>query len=122
MLGVWTVAAAHNPATTPWPAVTPTAGRVPWCSAHSWALPKNPYPSEPQVAPGTVGPAVKVREVIKLLEQDGWRLDRQSGSHRQYRHPSKAGTVTVAGNLGGELKPGTLASVLRQAGLRGQRP
>ncbi|TMK88398.1 MAG: type II toxin-antitoxin system HicA family toxin [Actinobacteria bacterium] len=65
---------------------------------------------------------MKVREVIRLLEQDGWRLDRQSGSHRQYRHPSKPGTVTLAGNLGSELKPGTLASVLRQAGLKGQRP
>ena len=65
---------------------------------------------------------MKVRELIRLLEQDGWRLDRQSGSHRQYRHPSKPGTVTLAGNLGSELKPGTLASVLRQAGLKGQRP
>jgi predicted RNA binding protein YcfA (HicA-like mRNA interferase family) len=64
---------------------------------------------------------VKVREVIRLLERDGWRLDRQSGSHRQYRHATKPGTVTVAGNLGSELKPGTLASVLRQAGLRGPR-
>ena len=64
---------------------------------------------------------MKVREVIRLLEVDGWRLDRQSGSHRQYRHPNKPGTVTVAGNLGSELKRGTLASVLRQAGLRGQQ-
>jgi predicted RNA binding protein YcfA (HicA-like mRNA interferase family) len=60
---------------------------------------------------------VKVREVIRLLEQDGWVLDRQKGSHRQYRHATKPGTVTVAGNLGGELKAGTLASVLRQARL-----
>jgi len=62
---------------------------------------------------------VKVRDVIKLLEDDGWRLDRQSGSHRQFRHPTKPGTVTVAGNLGAELKSGTLASVLRQASLKG---
>ena len=62
---------------------------------------------------------MKIREVVRLLEQDGWRLDRQSGSHRQYRHPTKPGTVTVAGNLGAELKPGTLGSVLRQAGLKG---
>jgi predicted RNA binding protein YcfA (HicA-like mRNA interferase family) len=64
---------------------------------------------------------MKVREVIRTLEQDGWRLDRQSGSHRQFRHPTKPGTVTVAGNLGAELKPGTLASVVRQAGLKGPK-
>jgi predicted RNA binding protein YcfA (HicA-like mRNA interferase family) len=64
---------------------------------------------------------MKVREVIKMLEEDGWRLDRQVGSHRQYRHPDKPGTVTVAGKLGNDLKAGTLASVLRQAGLKGPR-
>jgi predicted RNA binding protein YcfA (HicA-like mRNA interferase family) len=63
---------------------------------------------------------MKVRDVIKLMEADGWQLDRQTGSHRQYRHPSKPGTVTVAGKLGSDLKPGTLASVLRQAGLKGR--
>lgn len=63
---------------------------------------------------------MKVRDVIKLIEADGWQLDRQTGSHRQYRHPSKPGTVTVAGKLGSDLKPGTLASVLRQAGLKGR--
>lgn len=52
-----------------------------------------------------------------MLEKDGWRLDRQVGSHRQFRHPTKPGTVTVAGNLGADLKPGTLASVLRQAAI-----
>ena len=46
-------------------------------------------------------------------------MERQKGSHRQYRHTAKPGTVTVAGNLGAELKAGTLASVLRQAGLKG---
>jgi len=63
---------------------------------------------------------VKVREVIRLLE-DGWSLDRQAGSHRQYRHPVKPGTVTVSGNLGGDMRPGTLSSVFRQAGLKGQQ-
>jgi predicted RNA binding protein YcfA (HicA-like mRNA interferase family) len=62
---------------------------------------------------------VTVREVIRLLEQDGWRLDRQRGSHRQYRHPTMSGTVTVSGNLGSELRAGTLSSVVRQAGLKG---
>jgi predicted RNA binding protein YcfA (HicA-like mRNA interferase family) len=61
---------------------------------------------------------VKVREVIRLIESDGWRLDHQTGSHRQYRHPTKPGTLTVAGNLGGDMAPGTLASILPQAGLK----
>jgi predicted RNA binding protein YcfA (HicA-like mRNA interferase family) len=64
---------------------------------------------------------VKVREAIELLRADGWQLERQVGSHRQFRHPTKPGTVTVAGNLGKDLKPGTLASIRRQAGLRGER-
>ena len=46
-----------------------------------------------------------------MIEADGWRLDRQAGSHRQYRHPTKPGTVTVAGEPGSDLKPGALASV-----------
>ena len=64
---------------------------------------------------------MKVREVIKLIEEDGWREVRQRGSHRQYKHPNKPGRVTVPGNLGDEVKPGTLASVLRQVGLRRKR-
>lgn len=64
----------------------------------------------------------KVREVIKLLHADGWRLDRQLGNHRQYRHPTKPGTVTVAGNPSKDVKPGTLASIMRQAGLKGRKP
>jgi predicted RNA binding protein YcfA (HicA-like mRNA interferase family) len=65
---------------------------------------------------------MNVREVIKMLEEAGWRLDRQVGSHRQFRHPDKPGTVTVAGKPSSDLKPGTLASVFRQAGLKGPRP
>lgn len=49
---------------------------------------------------------MKVREVIRLLEQDGWVLERQVGSHRQFRHAVKKGTVTVAGKLGADLKRG----------------
>ena len=63
---------------------------------------------------------MKVREVIKLIEADGWVLDRQRGSHRQYKHPAKAGTVTVAGHLGTDIPPGTLSNIYRQAGLRGR--
>jgi len=61
---------------------------------------------------------VKVREIIKLLEEDGWYLVRQKGSHRQFKHPTKPGRVTVAGNLGDDLAPGTLNSILKQAGLK----
>jgi len=62
---------------------------------------------------------VEVRGVTKLLEQDGWRLVRTRGSHRQYKHPYKPGLVTVPGKPGDELAPGTLNSILKQAGLKG---
>jgi predicted RNA binding protein YcfA (HicA-like mRNA interferase family) len=60
---------------------------------------------------------MKVREVIKMLEDDGWYLARTKGSHRQFKHPEKAGTVTVSGNLGVDMPIGTLKNVLRQAQL-----
>jgi predicted RNA binding protein YcfA (HicA-like mRNA interferase family) len=58
---------------------------------------------------------VKVRAVLVLLRADGWSVERQRGSHRQLRHPTKPGTVTIAGKPGDELHPKTLASILRQA-------
>jgi predicted RNA binding protein YcfA (HicA-like mRNA interferase family) len=61
---------------------------------------------------------VKVREVIRLLEDDGWQLIRTKGSHRQFRHTSKSGTVTVAGKESIDVPPGTLNSILKQAGLK----
>ena len=63
---------------------------------------------------------MKYRDLIKRIEADGWRLERTVGSHMQYRHPSKPGTVTVAadGKLARDVPIGTLNSVLRQAGLR----
>jgi predicted RNA binding protein YcfA (HicA-like mRNA interferase family) len=61
---------------------------------------------------------VKVREVIKLLEDDGWYQARMRGSHRQFKHPDKAGTVTVAGKPNVDIPPGTLNSILKQAGLK----
>lgn len=65
--------------------------------------------------------AVSVRQLVRLLEQDGWVAVRQRGSHRQFRHPSKSGTVTVAGKESADVPPGTLNSVLKQAGLKNQR-
>jgi predicted RNA binding protein YcfA (HicA-like mRNA interferase family) len=61
---------------------------------------------------------MKVRDVIQLIEKKGWRLDRQRGSHRQYVHPKKPGTVTIAGHLNVDVPPGTLKSILKQASLR----
>jgi predicted RNA binding protein YcfA (HicA-like mRNA interferase family) len=61
---------------------------------------------------------VKVKDIIKLLEDDGWRLTRIKGSHRQFTHLTKPGTVTVAGKPSIDIPPGTLNSILKQAGLR----
>jgi len=61
---------------------------------------------------------VKVRELIKLVQDDGWYLVRTKGSHRQFKHSKKKGLVTVSGNSGNDIAPGTLNSVLKQAGLK----
>ena len=60
---------------------------------------------------------MKVREVNKLLERDGWRHVRTKGSHRQFQHSVKPGTVTVAGKGSLDIPPGTLRSILKSAGL-----
>lgn len=61
---------------------------------------------------------MKVRELIKLIEHDGWMQVRQRGSHRQFKHPVKLGTVTVSGKVGIDVPPGTLNNVLKQADLK----
>ena len=61
---------------------------------------------------------MKVREAIRMLEQDGWALVATRGSHRQYKHVSKPGRVTIAGKPSDDLAPGTLNSILKQAGLK----
>jgi predicted RNA binding protein YcfA (HicA-like mRNA interferase family) len=60
---------------------------------------------------------MKIREAIRLIENDGWFLVVTRGSHRQYKHPTKPGRVTVAGKASDDLAPGTLNSILKQAGL-----
>jgi predicted RNA binding protein YcfA (HicA-like mRNA interferase family) len=60
----------------------------------------------------------KVQELLAMLQADGWYQVRQKGSHRQLHHPTKPGTVTVAGKPSVEVPPGTLNSILKQAGLR----
>jgi len=60
---------------------------------------------------------VKVRQLIEWIERDGWYLVRTRGSHRQYKHPTKQGRVTIAGKPAHDVHPKTLNSVLRQAGL-----
>ncbi len=58
---------------------------------------------------------MKVREVLRLLEDDGWYFARMRGSHRQFRHPRKSGTVTVPGKHGDDVPPGLLSSIWKQA-------
>lgn len=61
---------------------------------------------------------LKIREVIRIIEVDGWFLIRMRGSHRQYKHFLKKGRATIAGKLIDDLAPGTLNSILKQAGLK----
>lgn len=62
--------------------------------------------------------SMKVRDVLKALEADGWFQVTQRGSHRQFKHPIKSGRVTVADHPGDDMAAGTLNSVLKQAGLK----
>jgi len=64
---------------------------------------------------------MKIRDVIKMIEADGWRLAGQEGSHRQYKHSIKKGRVTISGKLGKQMPKGLLNSVLKQAGLKGEQ-
>ena len=64
---------------------------------------------------------MKVRAAIKRLAEDGWYLVVMRGSHRQFKHATKPGRVTVAGKPSDELAPGTLNSILKQAQLKGSK-
>jgi len=62
---------------------------------------------------------MKVSEIIKIIEKDGWFLVRQKGSHRQYKHKVKKGLVTIASHkLSDDIAIGTLNSILKQAELK----
>jgi len=58
---------------------------------------------------------MKIREVLELLKKDGWFIDRTKGSHRQLKHPTKPGVITLAGKMSDDIKKGTLGSILRTA-------
>lgn len=61
---------------------------------------------------------MKVRDIIKLIEADGWYIVATKGGHRQYKHPVKLGRVTIAGHPNDDLAPGTLNSIYKQAKIK----
>ena len=75
-----------------------------------------------QIHPTTIktsgGHILKVREIIKIIEADGWYPVATKGSHRQYKHTEKPGRITVAGHLADDLAPGTINSIFKQAQLK----
>jgi predicted RNA binding protein YcfA (HicA-like mRNA interferase family)/predicted RNase H-like HicB family nuclease len=64
---------------------------------------------------------MKVKDLLKILEDDGWFLLSTKGSHMQFKHPVKPGRVTIAGKHSADLAPGTLDSILKQAGPKGKK-
>ena len=64
---------------------------------------------------------MKIRDIIKLIEKDGWYIVKtKRGSHRQYKHPTRKGKVTIAGHPNDDVAPGTLNSIFKQADLKGE--
>ena len=61
---------------------------------------------------------MKVRQIMSIIERDGWRRVDAKGGHRQYKHPSKKGRVTISGHANDDVHPKTLNSILKQAGLK----
>jgi predicted RNA binding protein YcfA (HicA-like mRNA interferase family) len=61
---------------------------------------------------------MKIRDVVRMIEMDGWYMIQSRGSHKQYKHATKKGRVTIAGHPNADLGPGTLNSILKQAGLK----
>jgi len=64
---------------------------------------------------------MKVKDIIKMIEKDGWYLVTTKGSHRQYKNLNKPGRVTISGHLNDDIAPGTLNSVMKQAQIKGVR-
>lgn len=58
------------------------------------------------------------RDILKILRKDGWYIVDQDGSHAQLKHPTKPGKVTVLIHGSKDIPPGTLNSILKQAGLK----
>lgn len=83
---------------------------------HPAAREERPQQSDRRRIGGAVAKIFTVRQVLKRLRSDGW-YEARPAPHRQFKHPEKAGTVTVAGRLGDEVPVGTLRSIHRQAGL-----
>lgn len=94
-------------------------GRRQVVSARNRRNERRAQPSAPPPVLFTGDVPMKVRELIRRLERDGWRQVRQRGSHRQFQHARRPGTVTVSGKLSADIPPGTLRSVRKQAGLLG---
>jgi predicted RNA binding protein YcfA (HicA-like mRNA interferase family) len=88
--------------------------------AHFFCSADARMPQSPMAPHGATRDAgrMKVGDVLRLLREDGWLLVATRGSHRQFKHPSKPGRVTVAGKPGDDLAAGTLASILKQATLK----
>ena len=61
---------------------------------------------------------MKVRDIIKAIEKDGWTIKRARGSHRQFTHPAKKGKVTVNGHPGDDVRINDLKSIERQSELK----
>jgi predicted RNA binding protein YcfA (HicA-like mRNA interferase family) len=61
---------------------------------------------------------MKVSEILRMLQEDGWFLVATRGSHRQFKHSTKPSRVTVPGKPADDLAPGTLNSILKQSGLK----
>ena len=80
------------------------------------SVPNESFDLSAALVEGTV-PSVKIRDMIRLLESKGWHIARTRGSHRQYHHPDRPGTVTVAGRPGQDLSQEMIRSILKQAGL-----
>ncbi|MEH6873855.1 MAG: type II toxin-antitoxin system HicA family toxin [Candidatus Competibacter sp.] len=61
---------------------------------------------------------MKISEILSMLKDDGWYLVATKGSHRQFKHPTKPGRVTVPGKPNDDVAPGTKNSIFKQAGWR----